>query len=450
MPGRFHSMKSKHITLYGTALLFASFSLAAPSHALGLGQLQQPGGIIQQRVEDRTDRLIERAAERRREMPIAEPVIETSVPLPQLTPELPDRILVMATDGSQAFVDVRVEDGWRAVEKQWLVVLEPSELNLLDQPGIQIIDQVPLAALGLNVVRFSVTETLDSPAAMARMLPASIFARLDRNHIYSPQTGQSQGTNRPSRPYVCNKPLVVGMVDTAIQTEHPSFSNATIVQKRFLADIAEPTGHGTAVASVLVGRLPGRSEVRMPQTTLVNASVFFSRQDLTSGATLMHLVEGLNWLISQEVSIVNISMAGPDNRLLAVVTQRMIEAGIPLVAAVGNQGPAAPPLYPAAYPHVIAVTAVDEFNRIYRWANQGTHVDFAARGVGVVLANGEGKFSSQSGTSIATPVITAYLACSMGSSPASSSNLTESLARDTVDLGEAGPDSVFGHGLVGE
>ena len=415
-------MKSKHITLYGTALLFASFSLAAPSHALGLGQLQQPGGIIQQRVEDRTDRLIERAAERRREMPIAEPVIETSVPLPQLTPELPDRILVMATDGSQAFVDVSVEDGWRAVEKQWLVVLEPSELNLLDQPGIQIIDQVPLAALGLNVVRFSVTETLDSPAAMARMLPASIFERLDRNHIYSPQTGQSQGTNRPSRPYVCNKPLVVGMVDTAIQTEHPSFSNATIVQKRFLADIAEPTGHGTAVASVLVGRLPGRSEVRMPQTTLVNASVFFSRQDLTSG----------------------------DNRLLAVVTQRMIEAGIPLVAAVGNQGPAAPPLYPAAYPHVIAVTAVDEFNRIYRWANQGTHVDFAARGVGVVLANGEGKFSSQSGTSIATPVITAYLACSMGSSPASSSNLTESLARDTVDLGEAGPDSVFGHGLVGE
>lgn len=443
-------MKAKNATVLSAVICLASAVTLPTSHAIGIGPVQPSTGIIHQRVENRADRLIERAAERR-----AQPSLPTrAVNLPQLPPlpsYLPDRIDILATDNSSALVDVRVEDGWRAVERQWLIALDASEVSHLDQPGIHIIDHTPLSELGLNLVRFRVTDALNTHNALASLLPASLVDRLDRNHIYSPQSGSSssQETGQSMNPGSCDKPVVIGMVDTAIQTDHPSFSNTHIVQKSFLDNLHEPTDHGTAVASLLVGKLPDQPTQLLPQATLVNASVFYNREDLSSGATLMHLVEGLNWLVSQEVSLINISMAGPDNRLLAMVTERLNDAGIPLIAAVGNHGPAAPALYPAAYSYVVGVTAVDASHQVYRWANQGDQVDFAAYGVDVVLAGSNNSYGRHSGTSMATPLVTARMACSMAIAPAPVAELIKRLASQAIDLGEAGRDPVFGYGLLG-
>lgn len=459
-PGRFLCMKAKNMTRYSTVIILAGLVPLQAVHAIGIERLQQPAGIIQQRVEDRTERLMERAVERRADQSIAERAADLPAD-PQGIPDallsaLPERIAILADDGSQSFNDVRVEGGWRAVEQQWLVVLEASEINQLNQPGIQIIDQSPLTSLGLNVVRFRVAGQLDSRQALSKILPAELVEQLDRNHIYGPQNSSPRDgkgragdeTSGALLPSGCDMPLTIGMVDTAIEVTHPSFSAADIEQKSFLGSLNAPTSHGTAVASVLVGQLPGRSRVQLPGAKLVNASVFFGREDLTSGATLMHLVEGLSWLVAQDVNVINISMAGPDNRLLAAVTQRVSQAGVPLIAAVGNHGPTAPALYPAAYPEVVGVTAVDSWRQIYRWANQGAQVDFAALGVDVVLAGDNGKFSSQSGTSLATPLITARFACAMANSSTPYAELMQQLARQAVDLGDVGRDPVFGHGLL--
>lgn len=453
-------MNVKNSIFYSTAILLASMGITPASQALDAGTLIQPSlDRIQQRVEGQAERQIEHRTERQIEKTIKRRAEQALQPLDAMLPnapiKLPARLPVLSPDGSESFADVQVEGGWRAVEGQWLVMIDADDLNQLDQPGIHIIDQTRLAELGLRIVRFRVDSDLDSRAALTRILPAALVERLDRNHIYRPQgeTG-SAGHSQATPGAACDNKVTIGMVDTAIQTDHPSFAGAHIIQKHFVDNarlakpFREPEAHGTAVASLLVGQGPDRAVAQLPGATLVNASVFYSRKQLASGATLLHLIKGLNWLVSQHVDLINISMAGPDNRLLAKVIERVSADGVPLVAAVGNDGPAAPPLYPAAYPDVVGVTAVDSHHQIYRWANQGDQVDFAADGVDVSVAQSDGGFTRLSGTSMATPMVTAQLACHLASSRASLPDLIRQLADQALDLGESGRDPVFGYGAL--
>ena len=157
-------------------------------------------------------------------------------------------------------------------------------------------------------------------------------------------------------------------------------------------------------------------------------------------------MKGLNWLASQELSVINISLAGPDNRLLDTAIKALRERQVSLVAAVGNQGPAASPLYPAAYPEVLGVTAADASGKIYRWANRGEQVMFAGPGVSVPVADPDGGMVADSGTSLAAPVVAAALACHRADS--TESDAIDALIRKARDMGEPGRDTSFGHGFL--
>ena len=93
----------------------------------------------------------------------------------------------------------------------------------------------------------------------------------------------------------------------------------------------------------------------------------------------------------------------------------MTARGFLLVAAVGNDGPTAPPLFPAAYPDVVGVTGVDSKHKVLPEACRGEQVDFAAVGAGLVAADVGGGFSEIRGTSFATPIVAALLAGSLQS-----------------------------------
>lgn len=425
-------------------------SLATPVLALGTGSvLDGAAGPITRQVEQSAERLLERRLSRQVEDRVKAAPDTVRNPLESLPPELP----VLTEQGEVAFTDVAVEDGWRAVERQWLFTGTEQEIDRLDRAGITLLKRQELSGVGLNLVRFRVSPELDSREALRAILPG-LADRLDRNHIYSPQAdgaSEPQGQS-PQWQSLCSAPVRVGMVDTAIATDHPAFRQARVVQSRFLdvdgtrGQLAAPRAHGTAVAGLMVGEFSGEAPARLPGATLFNASVFFDRNRDLSGASLGHLLEGLNWLSERDISVLNISLTGPDNRVLATVIRNLLDRGIVLVAAVGNQGPAAPPLYPAAYPGVIGVTAVDDSNELYRWANRGEQVMFAARGVSVPVAAPEGDLTSESGTSLAAPVVTAALACQLHET--SSEQAIETLIGTARDLGEPGRDRSFGHGLL--
>ena len=426
-------------------------TLSAPALSIGVGDVTS-GQIdpITRQVEQKTQRMVEQAMDRRLEKQINTQATELMEQLEALPSVLP----ILTRQGQKAFNDIQLDDGFRAVEGQWLVTGTAAELARLDQPGITVLERRELTGLGMTVVRFRVTAELDSHNALQDALP-ELADRLDRNHIYAPQTGAKEPLSETKMPQwrsLCTAPVRVGMVDTSIATDHRVFESAQVVQERFLAlaemegSLAEPMIHGTAVASLLVGNRPGQWPARLPQATIFNASVFYDRDRTLSGATLGHLLEGLNWLAGQDLSVINISLTGPDNQLLAAAVSRLRERGVLMVAAVGNQGPSAPPLYPAAYTEVIGVTAADSSGKLYRWANRGEQVMFASNGVTVPVAHPDAGMVADSGTSLASPVVAAALACQRNE--LSEDKAIGALINAAKDLGRPGRDTEFGHGFL--
>ncbi|WP_157132788.1 S8 family serine peptidase [Marinobacter algicola] len=426
-------------------------TLSAPALSIGVGDVTS-GQIdpITRQVEQKTQRMVEQAMDRRLEKQINTQATELMEPLEVL----PSVLSILTRQGQKAFNDIQLDDGFRAVEGQWLVTGTGAELARLDQPGITVLERRELTGLGMTVVRFRVTAELDSHNALQDALP-ELADRLDRNHIYAPQMDAKEPlseTNVPQWRSLCTAPVRVGMVDTSIATDHRVFESAQVVQERFLAlaevdgTLTEPAIHGTAVASLLVGNRPGQWPARLPQATIFNASVFYDRDRTLSGATLGHLLEGLNWLAGQDLSVINISLTGPDNQLLAAAVSRLRERGVLMVAAVGNQGPSAPPLYPAAYTEVIGVTAADRSGKLYRWANRGEQVMFASSGVTVPVAHPDAGMVADSGTSLASPVVAAALACQRNE--LSEDKAVGALINAAKDLGRPGRDTEFGHGFL--
>ena len=160
------------------------------------------------------------------------------------------------------------------------------------------------------------------------------------------------------------------------------------------------------------------------------------------------MLKSLNWLAESKVHAVNLSVAGTDNKVLRLAFDKAQKKGMVLVAAAGNWGRSDKPAYPAAYRHVVAVTAVNDKKRIYSHANSGSYIDFAAPGVRIFTAI-PGGTKVMSGTSFASPYITALMASEIAfGGRKSTATLRKALGRKTLDLGKKGRDTIFGYGFV--
>ncbi len=161
-------------------------------------------------------------------------------------------------------------------------------------------------------------------------------------------------------------------------------------------------------------------------------------------ATAADLVAGLNWLLAQQVNVINLSLSGPPNRVLEEALNRVHDRGVVIVASAGNDGPVAFPRYPAAYSSVVAVTAIDAALNIYSRACQGDHIAFSGRGVGVRVADAStGREQTMDGTSVAAVFVAAALALEQSDG----ADKVERMEVQAKDLGARGKDTVFGYGL---
>jgi hypothetical protein len=293
---------------------------------------------------------------------------------------------------------------------------------------------------------------LNRAAALARARQLAPGTAIDRNDRYTMQAGDCSG-NRcfhlrqvglAAAPASCRVPLRIGMVDTAVALDHAALEGARIRLETVRGPGRAPSGklHGTAVAALLVGRADGPLPGLLPQAELVAIDAFH-RTGGSDAADAFDIAGAIDRLAALHVGVINLSFAGPANQVLEAVTRAASARGIVLAAASGNAGPRAAPRYPAAYPWVVAVTAVDQESRAYVRAVQGTHVAFAAPGVGLPAPSGS---RALSGTSYAVPFVTAAYALALpGRAPEAA---TRRLVAAAQDLGAPGRDPVFGHGLI--
>ncbi len=239
----------------------------------------------------------------------------------------------------------------------------------------------------------------------------------------------------------------IGLIDSGIDMRHPALRRAAVHSWGCDGRVPPASAHGTAVASLLVGR-DSAFVGSAPGATLYAADVYCGRD---SGGAVDELIQALAWLARERVAVINVSLVGPANRVLERAVQALLARGHLMVAAVGNDGPAAPPLYPASYAGVIGVTGVNAALVALPEAARGPQVAFAAPGADLAAASAPARgYGAVRGTSFAAPLVAGLLAAELAvPDPVAAAAAVAALAARAVDLGAPGRDPVYGHGLVG-
>lgn len=386
--------------------------LAAPAAAqLGLPQVPLPtlGGL-----GDRVDQVIEQTADLTK---------RTANGLAQLRA---DRLERLVRRNRQAIE--RDATGAPARRGELLLIdPAPGALGTAVTAGFTVIGEERIEGLDLAVTRLSLPPALPlakAEALLARLLPQAIVTA-DQLHFQAGATkAAARGVSGPERTSIATP---IGVIDGA-----PGPAVTVAASRGFAQGAPAPSNHGSAVASLL-GQA-GASRIWVADV--------YGRDP--AGGNALAIARALGWLTGQGVRIVSISLVGPQNPLLARAVLAAQRKGVTIVAAVGNDGPAAPPAYPASYPGVIAVTGVDAHNRPLLEAGKALHLDYAAPAADMLAADRSGKWVRVRGTSFAAPLVAARAAAAL----ASSGEVIARLDREALDLGAKGADSAFGRGLL--
>ncbi len=340
---------------------------------------------------------------------------------------------------------VQIEaDSANVVDEQEIVVLADTRAQLADltrkanSAGYHVRSQDDLSALGLLQVVLKIPANRSGGQAIRELESFTPGVTAGVNHAYRSQGRQVARHYAPIAmdwPSMgCSAKRPVGVIDTGVRTDDPR------VHLRGFADTpSSDQEHGSAVLALL------RDPALSPDTEVYVAAVTEVMPSGGSAAGVDSLVRAVAWLMSEDVRIVNMSLAGPYNKILDRALQRASDRGALIVAAAGNDGPLAPPRYPAALDDVIAVTAVDAYLQVYSDAIRGPHIDIAAPGVDVFIDHEGGVY--RSGTSFAAPFVALYFATS-DTMPSGPKDARRTLSQASADLGAPGRDAIFGHGAL--
>jgi subtilisin family serine protease len=204
------------------------------------------------------------------------------------------------------------------------------------------------------------------------------------------------------------KDVKVAVIDSEIDANHPDLQGViTATYDALPSSDQAPHAHGTGMAGAIAShrRLLGIA----PGAKLLAVRAFGIDEKGAQG-TSMNIVKGLEWAVAQGAKVINMSFAGPRDPILQQAIKKLSDDGIILIAAAGNAGPKSPPLFPGADANVIAVSATDMDDKVYKNANRGKYVAIAAPGVDILVPAPDGGYQLTTGTSVAAAHISGVVA----------------------------------------
>lgn len=339
-------------------------------------------------------------------------------------------------DQAKAYGRLERDDNGSPFREGELVVMsdDAAILQRAEGLGFTVIEARQLSAIGSIVATLRRPEGVTSAQALELLRAREPASPSGYNYLYR--------STAPSReaPFEEQDPGGTALTLTGTIGVIDGFSNDTIHGWSVERLVGQPAGlaHGDIVAGILLGDLADAFGSKPGKLLLMDV---MEADGSTGSADVAALVFGLDKMTASGARVVNLSLAGPDHAALRRAVAETIRRGVTLVAAVGNAGPAAPPLFPAAYDGVVGVAAVDSVGRPYIYSGRGPHVDIAALGEVTTISRGAGQAI---GTSYAAPHVTALLA---GKGDVGVS-IDELLSRHANDAGAPGRDQVFGVGVL--
>lgn len=321
-------------------------------------------------------------------------------------------------------------DGEPARRGELLLIDAPADAQRkVQQLGFSLRATEAIDALGLAVTRVTLPQGMSLAEAQLLLDEALPGVEVAADNLHFPGGAAPAPAIMLRASMGAEIDTPVGVIDGGAGTMLPASA-----QRGFAEGAPFPSNHGSSVVSLL--RYAGVRNLRLADV--------YGRE--SAGGNALAIAQALGWLVQGGSKVVNISLVGPENALVRRAVSRAQAAGIEIVAAVGNDGAASPPTYPASYDGVLAVTAVDRRNRPLIEAGRALHLDYAAPGADIYGSDAAGRMTRLRGTSFAAPLVAARLAAAIERGGGWRSRLDG----EARDLGKKGPDAKFGRGLLCE
>jgi subtilisin family serine protease len=300
-----------------------------------------------------------------------------------------------------------------------------------------------LVDLGVKITVLQTPAGMNASHGLKRLRKLDPEGTYDYNHVYLDSgtaiSGAAPRAASESR-VIYSGTARVGLIDGGVDPKHEVFAGIRIHHDGCDGNVV-PSPHGTAVAHLLVSR--------NAVGEIFAADVYCGE---AAGGAVDTVSAAFGWMARERVAVINVSLVGPRNKLMERVVKSLVSRGHLIVAAVGNDGPAAPPLFPASYDGVIGVTAVDGKHRVLIEACRGKQVDFSAQGADVEAAAGAPNiYVPVRGTSFAAPIIAMMFAMDLETPDTEHAQAALVKWKEIAnDLGKPGRDDVYGDGELGD
>lgn len=246
-----------------------------------------------------------------------------------------------------------------------------------------------------------------------------------------------------------NRDVKVAVLDTGINTTNTDMKNINVSGYNVIAgttNYADDHGHGTMVTSVIAAQMNNAFGFAgiAPDVSFLSVKVMSS----SGTGTYSDMIKGIEYAVNQGASVINMSIGGRTaSSALQLAVKNAVDKGVTIVAAAGNEN-ASSISYPAAYPEVIGVGAIDIYGNKMSFSNTGTGLTIMAGGSARV-ATFTDFISTATGTSFASPYVAGLVALMYSANPGITPTLVmDSISQTAKDLGPAGYDTTFGYGVV--
>jgi hypothetical protein len=339
----------------------------------------------------------------------------------------------------------------------------PQAINRIAQRyGLTQLESQSFPLIGASLYRWRIGGRRSVTTVVRALGGESVVASVQPNYVFIlqeqmiPAASAPQGDAaqyvleklqiEPAHHIATGKNVAIAVIDSTIDAKHPDLDGTIVKSFDALGGGDNPHAHGTSIAGAiashrkLIGIAPGAQ--------LLAIHAFDDSPGVAKG-TSFAIYKGLQWAADNGARVVNMSFAGPADPMLQKMLAAAYDKGIALIAAAGNAGPQSAPLYPAADPDVIAVTATDSDDHLFAGANRGRHIAVAAPGVDILVLAPGGKYRLTTGTSVAAAHVSGIAALLLERKPElKPSDIRAVLIATAKPVGPPRPDSDFGAGLV--
>jgi len=363
--------------------------------------------------------------------------------------------------------------------------LDPKLLASFSQlPGMTVLETSVLASISRALVRFEISdEAMDPQSALGALRGLAGVENAQHEYRYrtaaqfnDPYAWMNYGARLTGADRLlaatAGAGVRIAVIDSGVDDTHPELAAR-------IAERIDVTGyglsadrHGTAVAGLIAAEANNNVGAfgMAPSASLVaiKACEPESRNAVVARCWSSTIAKALDAALARDVAIINMSISGPRDPLVASLIDAALAKQRLVVAAAGNGGPDAAPSFPAAHPGVIAVTAIDTKARLYTQATRGQFVDLAAPGVEVPVPVPGSTYPGQlSGTSMASAHVSGVAALLLSASPDAAAPgaaapaaatpeamknraaaLRDALESTAVSLASGASDTRFGRGRI--